>query len=1070
MKSNHTGKKTGFILASIHTGSSLKLWLNLAAHASRQSGAFFIFPGGRLDNQKGSEYLRNSVYSLANSQNLDGVISWASSIGGSVTAEELERFHDTFSDIPFVTIGQKIKNYPCVNFDAYTGMKELVQHFIKVHGCKKIAFIRGPLNHSSAEERFKAYLDALKESGLYSDDVLKLVSTNVSWSNGEAAIRELYEDRGLVPGTDFDALVCCSDMMSFSAVKWLEQRGFKVPRDLLVSGFNDSVECHVFNSPLSTVHMPYEELGLEAYNQINQVYCGTRSVQDISLAAYSVVRESCGCNNLKSWVSSPEPKVFSRSRNEITQELVDQFRCYSDNIENIIEGLLDALFENDQATLFNLLSNYLNIYFNKDYELTRLFTAISILRSSNSLSREYVSKVIRTINIMISQIQGRVSASKFNDNKYISSIMSALKSDLLSVHDRESLIKKLSIHLPTIGIRSVSVVLYENDSFSRFVGGFDDAGILNNEEVLFPAKLLVPAKQAEKFNVGTFVVQPLFMENQPLGYVICGYSDCDGSIYEDLRSTISSTLQSIFLFEETTNAKRIAEQAEFAKTEFFANVGSDLCDPLKDLSSKVTQMELNVDKGILDQDILSEQLIFLKSQIEAQLEKTETLVDLTRSQVDDLPMDKKLFDIRQVLPGSAVAAIDTDLPLLYGDPDRLKKALQTIFEYTGTVMSVTAEVDGLEIYIESSNLDWTKAELLLAEKIILLQYGTVVKSETSATIILPWPNLSGMPPVKPVNKISRVYSLSGKAQNEQIFHMDVSQVTKEMLEDTTPESANLLYWEPDEAPIDEWIKVYSLRHYENLFRSPVICYSHNLVGHSFVEMLEQKVRTQKSAPVLFVNAKHTRYGTWATDSNSVSIPSMEDFDRILSEIKPSLIVFETIDEASIKKIRQNNKTVLVPIIVLPDTILSEEQVELLCSHPRIILCNRGAAESDQFNDRVHAILNGDEILPPHTGALVKKAILYLNKNASQQIVRWKLADTVHVSEDYLTRIFHKEIGLSLWEYLNRYRIYLATKMLLETNATIYEIAENSGFQDQAYFCRVFKKIYGVPPGKIRQKQ
>jgi YesN/AraC family two-component response regulator len=84
-------------------------------------------------------------------------------------------------------------------------------------------------------------------------------------------------------------------------------------------------------------------------------------------------------------------------------------------------------------------------------------------------------------------------------------------------------------------------------------------------------------------------------------------------------------------------------------------------------------------------------------------------------------------------------------------------------------------------------------------------------------------------------------------------------------------------------------------------------------------------------------------------------------------------------------------------------------------------------------------------------------------------VRWKLADTVHVSEDYLTRIFHKEIGLSLWEYLNRYRIYIATKMLLETNDTIYEIAENSGFQDQAYFCRVFKKIYGVPPGKIRSK-
>ena len=276
-------------------------------------------------------------------------------------------------------------------------------------------------------------------------------------------------------------------------------------------------------------------------------------------------------------------------------------------------------------------------------------------------------------------------------------------------------------------------------------------------------------------------------------------------------------------------------------------------------------------------------------------------------------------------------------------------------------------------------------------------------------------------------------------------------------------------WNPDEAPIDEWVKVYSLRRNERFFRAPIICYSRTLIGHRFLEIIEQKVKTQKTSSVLFVGTVHTRYGTWATDANSVYIPSMDNFDEILNEITPSLIVFERISESDIVKIRKTNKTVLTPILVLPDSILSEEDVDLLCSHPKIILCNRGAAESEQFNKRIHGILAGDEILPPHTGALVKKAILYLNVNASQQIVRWKLADTVHVSEDYLTRIFHKELGLSLWEYLNRYRIYLATKMLLETNDTIYEIAENSGFQDQAYFCRVFKKIYGIPPGKIRSK-
>ena len=460
--------------------------------------------------------------------------------------------------------------------------------------------------------------------------------------------------------------------------------------------------------------------------------------------------------------------------------------------------------------------------------------------------------------------------------------------------------------------------------------------------------------------------------------------------------------------------------------------------------------------------------MFLRSQIDAQLEKTETLVDLTRSQVDDLPMDKKLFDIRQILPGSVAAGLDRNFPLLYGDSDRLKRALQTIFDFSEKATCVSEKLDGIHIEFYSSKFEWQKPELLLAEKIILLQYGDVIKSQNYTEVLLPWPNLAGQPSILHNIDEAKVYSftenLSEDRKSFNAKYLFADDIDSESLENI------ILLWEPDSAPIDEWVKVYGLRHDDLFYRAPLICYSRNMIGHSFIDMLEQKIKTQRSSPVLFVNAKHTHYGTWATDANSINIPSMEEFDKILAEITPSLIVFESITENDIRKIRQNPKTVLVPIIVLPDAIDTEEEIELLCSHPRIILCNRGAAESEQFDERIRGILSGDEILPPHTGALVKKAILYLNQNAPAQVVRWKLADTVHVSEDYLTRIFHREIGLSLWEYLNRFRICIATKLLLETNDSIYEIAERAGFQDQAYFCRVFKKIHGVSPGKIRQKK
>ena len=55
------------------------------------------------------------------------------------------------------------------------------------------------------------------------------------------------------------------------------------------------------------------------------------------------------------------------------------------------------------------------------------------------------------------------------------------------------------------------------------------------------------------------------------------------------------------------------------------------------------------------------------------------------------------------------------------------------------------------------------------------------------------------------------------------------------------------------------------------------------------------------------------------------------------------------------------------------------------------------------------------------------------------------------------------------DYLNRFRIQIASKLLLETGASISEIASLTGFQDQAYFCRVFRKVKGFPPGNIRSR-
>ena len=143
----------GLVLASIHTGASNGLWSEIARLAQRSGSSLFVFPGGRLECQEGQEYVRNSIYSLVNPDNLDGIITWASALAGSVGFNEVQTFLSSLSPLPCVSIGIKQDGCPVVSFDAYSGVQAVILHCITKHHGRRIAFIRGPENHYSAQDR-----------------------------------------------------------------------------------------------------------------------------------------------------------------------------------------------------------------------------------------------------------------------------------------------------------------------------------------------------------------------------------------------------------------------------------------------------------------------------------------------------------------------------------------------------------------------------------------------------------------------------------------------------------------------------------------------------------------------------------------------------------------------------------------------------------------------------------------------------------------------------------------------------------------------------------------------------
>ena len=98
---------------------------------------------------------------------------------------------------------------------------------------------------------------------------------------------------------------------------------------------------------------------------------------------------------------------------------------------------------------------------------------------------------------------------------------------------------------------------------------------------------------------------------------------------------------------------------------------------------------------------------------------------------------------------------------------------------------------------------------------------------------------------------------------------------------------------------------------------------------------------------------------------------------------------------------------------------------------------------------------------------VKKMII---ENLSVEMSREELAQQVYMSPDYLTKLFKKETGMSLSEYIMHKRIQLAQQLLASTELSVVEIAQKAGFSYSSYFVRIFKKKVGITPQQYRKEQ
>jgi len=99
--------------------------------------------------------------------------------------------------------------------------------------------------------------------------------------------------------------------------------------------------------------------------------------------------------------------------------------------------------------------------------------------------------------------------------------------------------------------------------------------------------------------------------------------------------------------------------------------------------------------------------------------------------------------------------------------------------------------------------------------------------------------------------------------------------------------------------------------------------------------------------------------------------------------------------------------------------------------------------------------------------MINKAKKYIKQNIDQDLSRTDIAAYLHINPDYFTRIFNKEVGLSIPEFITQERLKIAKEMILQTDMSISEIAVSVGYTNFSYFSKQFKEMFGVNPTALK---
>ena len=228
-----------------------------------------------------------NIFHLPDPAGFDGAIMLTNTYN---FPDEQERVCARFqrAGVPMLSLEVDVPNMSCIKTENYKGVRELAVHLVEKHNCKRIIYVNGVKGNVENSIRRQALIDVLNEHGLELCDEFHcdfgFYTSYVQMKNYIDAGKELP-----------DAVVCANDNMALGINSALTERGYSVPEDVLLTGF-DMIKDGQHTFPiLSTVSRGWEKFGGLAYDKLKFQIANPDERFTEEYQSYFVPSESCGC-------------------------------------------------------------------------------------------------------------------------------------------------------------------------------------------------------------------------------------------------------------------------------------------------------------------------------------------------------------------------------------------------------------------------------------------------------------------------------------------------------------------------------------------------------------------------------------------------------------------------------------------------------------------------------------------------------------------------------------------------------------------------------------------------------